>query len=251
MIPEDDRGFTLGDGLFETILSRGGLLMHAEAHLARMAAGCAVLGLPAPDASDILEEAEAALAASRLSGARAAVRVTWTAGSGGRGLDRPAILEPRLIVTAAPAPPPAGPVRLATVGIRRNASSPVSELKSLAYLDQILARREAVAAGAEDALMWSTAGTVACATAANVFWLRDGQLETPALARGVLPGIMRGRVLELTKAREVECVDVRQAQAMFLTNSLIGVREVASLDGRAFTPHAMVRDLEAALAAEL
>lgn len=251
MIPSDDRGLTLGDGLFETVLSRNGVLMHADAHLSRLAAGCLALGLPAPDCEDILEEAGAALAATGLDSGRAAVRITLTAGSGGRGLDRPAGLEPRLIVTAAPSPRPVGPVRLATVGIRRNQNSPVSGLKSLSYLDQVLARREAVARGAEDALMLNTADQIACASAANVFWVRDGRLETPALACGVLPGIMRGRILALAPAREVQAASLEGAQAVFLTNSLIGLRQVASLDGRMFAGSALLAELEAALLPEL
>ncbi len=251
MIPPDDRGLTLGDGLFETLLARSGELMHAEAHLSRLAAGCEVLDLPAPDGEEILEEAKSALAAAGLDGGRAAVRITLTAGSGGRGLDRPAALEPRLIVTAAPSARPDRPVRLATVGVRRNQRSPVSALKSLSYLDQVLARREALARGAEDALMLNTADQIACASAANVFWVRDGQLETPALTCGVLPGIMRRRVLALARVREVTTASLDGIQAMFLTNSLVGLREVSSLDGRPFAGSALVSELEAALNPEL
>lgn len=239
MIPADDRGLTLGDGLFETVLASGGRLVDWDAHLRRMAAGCVVLGLPGPDVEGARRLAEAALASAGLSADRAAVRLTLTAGSGGRGLDRPQPLVPRMFATAAPAPPPQGAARLVTAQVRRNAESPASRLKTLAYLDNVLARQEARRAGADEAVMLNTRGEVACAAAANLFWIRDGRLETPELACGVLAGIMRTRVLDAAArlgvaAREVRAPEaaLEQAQAMFLTNSLIGVRPVAAWNGR-------------------
>ena len=98
-IPHDDRGLLLGDGLFETVLAVNGVLVGLAAHLDRMTAGCAVVGLPPPDrmlAERLMREALAGMAAPR-----AAVRLTLTAGSGGRGLDRPAAPEPRLFASGA------------------------------------------------------------------------------------------------------------------------------------------------------
>ncbi|MFZ3007557.1 MAG: aminotransferase class IV, partial [Phenylobacterium sp.] len=85
MIPPDDRGLLLGDGLFETVLSRAGDLVALGEHLERMAAGCAVLGLPAPDRGEAEALMRRAVSDAGLDGARAAVRLTLTAGSGGRG----------------------------------------------------------------------------------------------------------------------------------------------------------------------
>lgn len=234
-VPHDDRGLLLGDGLFETLLARGGVLEHWEAHLARLSAGCAALGLPAPDGAAALRLCEQAVGDAGLS--RAAVRLTLTAGSGGRGLDRPAQAQVRMFATASASPPPAGPASLVTVGVRRNEHSPVSRLKTLSYLDNVLARREA--GGGAEALMLNTAGEIACAAAANLFWLRDGRLFTPALDCGVLEGIMRGQVIARARARGMAVEEVRTGRevldgvdGLFLTNSLIGVRAVATLDGR-------------------
>lgn len=252
MIPADDRGLTLGDGLFETVLAKDGALVDWDAHLSRLAQGCAVLGLPPPDEAGALRLAQAALASAGLDQARAAVRVTLTAGSGGRGLDRPTPLRPRMFATAAPATPPAGPARLTTSAVRRNADSPVSRHKTLAYLDNVLARAEAQAAGADEAVMLNTRGELACASAANLFWIREGRLETPDLACGVLAGVMRARVLAAAAELGVPAAEVRasesvlkQAEAVFLTNSLIGVREAASWNGRSFAPSALVARLAA------
>jgi branched-subunit amino acid aminotransferase/4-amino-4-deoxychorismate lyase len=254
MIPYDDRGLTLGDGLFETVLAKAGELVLFEAHLARMAAGCAVLGLPAPDLDEARRVCEHALVfPSPLAGegGRLALRLTLTAGSGGRGLDRPAEPQPRLFATSAPSPKPQGPIALTTVSVRRNEGSPASRLKTLGYLDAVLARREA---GDGEALMLNNRGEVACAAVANVFWLKDGALFTPALACGVLDGIMRGQTL--AAARELgfpinESAFPRsaldEADAVFLTNSLIGLRRVDRLDGKALGDAPQVSALAEAL----
>jgi branched-chain amino acid aminotransferase/4-amino-4-deoxychorismate lyase len=238
VIAPDDRGFTLGDGLFETVLAEDGRLQHLDAHLDRLAVGCEVLGLPAPDHAEAERRMLVALA-DGLDGTRAAVRLSLTAGAGGRGLDRPDPLRPFMVATAAPAPKPQTPARLVTSSVRRNDQSPASRLKSLAYLDNVLARAEARAAGADEALMRNTRGEVACAAAANLFWIEGGRLLTPALACGVLAGITRARVLAAARRLEIEVAEVRAApdaldtaQAIFLTISLVGLRPVESLDGR-------------------
>jgi len=250
MVPADDRGFTLGDGLFETVLARGGELVALSAHLDRLTAGCAALGLPAPDRAAAARRMRQALADAGLQDDRAAVRLTLTAGSGGRGLDRPQAPSLRLVATAAPAPKPAGPARLITARVRRNERSPASRLKSLSYLDNVLARAEARAAGADEALMLNTAGALACAAAANLFWIRDGVLFTPALDCGVLAGIARGEVLAGAGRLGLAAQEVvagpealATAEAVFLTNALIGVRPAAALDGRAWAPHPLVEKL--------
>ncbi len=249
-VPGDDRGFLLGDGLFETLLADDGRLVWFEAHAARLVAGCAELGLPAPSLSALREAAEAAVAGAGLAAARAAVRLTWTAGSGGRGLDRPDHLVPALYAGAASAPRLTHPARLATAEVRRNAGSPASRLKTLAYLDNVLARREARAAGADEALMLNTAGEVACAAAANLFWVAEGRLFTPALGCGVLAGVARAGVLKLCNDHGMAVAEVHAGpgalgacEALFLTNSLIGVRAVSRLDGRALWPHPLIERL--------
>jgi branched-subunit amino acid aminotransferase/4-amino-4-deoxychorismate lyase len=252
-VPPDDRGLLLGDGLFETLLALSGRPLFLAEHLGRLTRGCAVLGLPPPDEPIVRGAIDQALATAGLTDGRAALRLTWTAGSGGRGLDRPTSLQPRLIVMATPAPAPFEPASLAIVTVRRNAGSPASRLKTLAYLDNVLARREALAAGADEAVMLNTAGEVACAAAANLFWLADGRLRTPALDCGVLDGIARTQVLALASAAGVQSAEVRvgpealdAAQAIFLTNSLMGVRAVSRLGDRGVAPHPLVASLAAA-----
>ena len=243
MIEELDRGFTLGDGLFETVLIEGGVARELERHIDRMVAGCAVLNLPAPKRTILASTADGA------GPNRQALRLSWSAGVGGRGLDRPAALAPRLTVTLAPALRPR-PARLITaVQVRRNAHSPASRLKTLSYLDNVLAREEARAAGGDEGLMLNGEGHLACAAAANLFWIAAGRVFTPALDCGVLAGITRARLMAAHPVAEVvagrDALD--HADAVFLTNSLGGVRAVETLDGRNFAPHPLVTDLAARL----
>jgi branched-chain amino acid aminotransferase/4-amino-4-deoxychorismate lyase len=237
-IPSDDRGFTLGHGLFETILADHGRLALFEPHVARLSRACVPLGLPVPDAEALKAAALQALSDADLLGARAAVRLTWSAGSGGRGLDAPAEPAPRLVATAAPAPARTTPLRLSLSSVRRNESSPTARFKTLSYIDNVVARAEARARGADEALMLNLKGQLACAAAANLFWTRGLRLYTPELDCGVLDGIIRARVIEAALAHGVVVQEVAarkfvllRAGAVFLTNSLIGAAPVASLDG--------------------
>jgi branched-chain amino acid aminotransferase/4-amino-4-deoxychorismate lyase len=248
--PWDDRGLLLGDGLFETMLWTDGGLPALDAHLARMAAGCETLGLPPLDAQAARDLCLAAPRQAGLEGVRAVVRLTLTAGSGGRGLDRPADVAPRLAASAAAAPVIATPADLALVAVRRNEGSPASRLKTLSYLDNVLARAQARAVGADEAVMRNNHGDLACASAANLFWVLDGRLFTPALHCGVLGGIARARVLDLARGLDVEVHEVATgaealdaAEAVFLTNSLIGVRPVRRFEAETFGPHALVERL--------
>ena len=245
-IPPDDRGLLLGDGLFETILAQAGRLDHFEAHIVRMISGCAVIGLKPPGVEAARRAAMDALEAAGLIAGRAAVRLTLTAGSG-RGPERPEGATPRLFASASAAMPAKGPVSLVTVAIRRNETSPTSRLKSLAYLDNVLARREARRLGADEALMLNSRGELACAAVANLFWISGDRLFTPALECGVLDGIMRGRVLRAAAALGVEALQVRAplevlqgAEGAFVTNSLIGLGRVLKIDDRAMPAHPMV-----------
>jgi branched-chain amino acid aminotransferase len=131
----------------------------------------------------------------------------------------------------------------AIVTIRRNEGSPLSRMKSLAYLDNVLAAGEAAASQAEEAILLNNAGRVAGAARANLFAVIAGRLVTPPLSDGVLPGIARRVVLELAKASAIPAeeaslspADLLGAREIFLTNSLFEIRAVGRLDGRDLDP---------------
>jgi branched-chain amino acid aminotransferase/4-amino-4-deoxychorismate lyase len=239
-VPPDDRGLLLGDGLFETMLAIDGVLPHLPAHLGRMAAGCAVLNLPFERG-----EAERVCRATVPAEGRFAIRLTLTAGSGGRGLDRPAAPVPRLFATAAPSASPTTPAILIVAETRRNEGSPAARLKTLSYLDNVLARAEARAAGADEAVMLNNRGEVAGASATNLFWIEGERLFTPRLDCGVLAGITRARLIASRPVEEVAAglKALERADAIVLTNSLIGARSVSRLGGRTFGEHPVVEEL--------
>jgi len=250
-----DRGFLLGDGLFETMLALHGHPVFADAHMLRLKAGAELIGLPLPYAPDFIEAAcIEILEANGLDTApRASLRVTVTRGPGPRGLALPPEPRPTVLVTCAAAGAPPARLSLATAMPRRNPWSPSARLKALPYLDNLLAKEEAREKGADDALMLSTNGTIACASAANIFLWEDGKLVTPSGNCGILPGITRAALLELApeigiEIAEEEILPARLAHisGAFVTNSLMGLVPVNRIDGRDIPAHPMTARLAAA-----
>jgi branched-chain amino acid aminotransferase len=232
-----DRGLTLGDGLFETLLIVGGKPFRLDDHLDRMLASAEVLRLPISRAEITVPINDLAERAPR---GAAVIRITVTRGSGPRGLRLPPHPQPTIFATAAPwqIEPALRSARLATASIRRNRHSPLSRLKTLAYLDNILALQEALERGADDALILNTDDHVACASTANLFVIRGADLLTPPLHDGVLAGVTRKLVLQFgatlgLNAREasIGVDDLHAADAVFLTNSVSLVTLVTALDG--------------------
>lgn len=227
-----DRGFTLGDGLFETIKVSHGQPRHLDGHLRRLGDGAAILRLTLPSIDDLTLAIARVIAANDLE--HGTLRLTVSRGPGQRGLLPPTPTIPTLLITAGPLPaalPPAHAVIATTV--RRNAHSPLSRCKSLSYLDNILARMEAADSGADDAVLLNTDGLVAETTIANLFMVgADGILVTPPLSDGALPGIRRSELLRSMVAleRSIGADDLRAAREVFLTNAL-SVRPMVTLDG--------------------
>lgn len=230
-----DRGFTLGDGLFETVRVAGGRPRHLARHLARLRQGAEILAIPL--AAGAAERAvDGLLAAAGLSAG--ILRLTVTRGEGPRGLLPPPHPSPTILATLSPWEALPAQTRLAVATVtRRNEHSPLSRIKSLNMLDNVLARAEAAAAGADEALLLNTAGRVAEAAAANLFALIDGAIVTPPVAEGALPGIARALAMaELAVVeRPLALADLRRASGILLTSSL-GVRAVSALDGRPLPP---------------
>jgi branched-chain amino acid aminotransferase len=232
-----DRGFLLADGLFETIKVTGGTVWHLGRHLTRLRAGAELLGLPVPfgDAA-IGDGIFGLLAANQLRDA--AVRLSLSAGVGPRGLMRPSPPRPVTMLSAAELMGPLSPARLVVArSTRRNEHSPLSRIKALGYGDQILARREAAARGADDAILLNGAGEIAGASVANLL-LHDGaRWLTPPVAGGALPGIGRGMLIEagLVQEQTLFPEDLNSAVQLLLINSL-AEREVTEAENMVFIP---------------
>lgn len=245
-VEPDDRGLAYGDGLFETMRVHRGEVPWFEAHWARLAHGALRLGLPLPDQAQVRDEA-----ASLFGGDRGGVlRLQVTRGSGGRGYAPPPHPVPTWILSchALPAPIPGG-LRLCWCGTRLAIQPALAGLKHCNRLEQVLARRECQAAGADEGLMQDTDGGVVAATSANLFVLRAGTWTTPRVDRCGVAGICRAHLLTALQAREarVSSQDVEDADSVFLCNAVRGILAVARIGARVFEPHPAVDEARRAL----
>jgi branched-subunit amino acid aminotransferase/4-amino-4-deoxychorismate lyase len=237
-LPLSDRGLLLADGLFETVLLKEGRLQLLEDHLERWRCSAELLAMaPPPNQTLILPLVAEAIARSGIR--TGALRLNWSRGSGGRGLDLPAPAQAApahrfWLQLTATAPQFEAVTTWISRQERRNAASRLSRCKSFAYATQVQARREAQAAGADDALLLSSHGGLCCGSAANLLVLRQGRWITPPLASGCLPGVMRGRALHLGHADEgpLEPGDLKTCEGAVLINSL-GCRPIQRCDGNA------------------
>lgn len=243
-IAPSDRGFTLGDGIFETIKAMGGTPLRLDAHLARLRRGASLIGMPLPRVDFAAALAET-LAANDL--ADGALRLTLSRGPAPRGVLPPREPQTTLLITAGPLPP-TGPIRLVIARVtRRNEFSPLCGIKSLNYLDNILARQEAAGRGADDALLLNTQGRIAETSTANIFVVKDGALVTPPLKDGALPGILRAELLKLGAVEQpLVPADIARAREMFVTTSL-GIRSVDEVEERPLGDFSVAQDMRAKL----
>ncbi|MFP8952942.1 aminotransferase class IV [Natrialbaceae archaeon A-arb3/5] len=256
----DDRGFRYGDAAFETMRAYGGRIFTWGRHVDRLERTCEALSLEhGLSADELRARIDETLAANDL--ADAYVRLSITRGvQPGKLTPQPAV-EPTVIVYVKPlsrgglASEPVWdkPAVVQTVETRRVPDESISaDAKTHNYLAGILARAELAASGgqedepdeidparpADEALMCDHDGNVAEGATSNLFFVRDGELHTPATDGSVLPGITRELVLELaaedgvsTREGTYEPADVREADEAFLTNRTWELRPVASLDG--------------------
>lgn len=239
-----DRGFLYGDGLFETMRAYSGRVFRLGQHYQRVAAASERIGL-----GFSTPQADVAAAVAELLGRNglqdAYVRLTVSRGEG-LGMEPP---EPAAATVAIIARPLSLPdARLyregAAVTLLGPASGPaLAALKSLSYLDRLLARRAARQAGTDDAVLTNSAGHLTEASSSNVFLVKDGVLCTPALECGLLAGITRQAVLEVADeigmpAREGEftAANLLAADECFLTNSIAEILPVTRVGDRPVGP---------------
>ncbi len=241
-----DRGLTLGDGVFETILVQDHRAIWRDEHLARMMHSAEALGIACP--SDEIDEAISVLL-DQAGQETSVLRLTLSRGVTTRGLSGNA-KRPTLVATLDHFDESLmfKPALLITSSVRRNHGSPASRMKTLSYIDNILAAREAQNCSVDDAVMLNTDGDVACTTMANIFMLKGETLHTPHLGSGALPGIARAKLLSIwpVTERSITRAELIDADSVFTTNSLRLLRPILSLDGHA-VPQAALKKYEASL----
>lgn len=256
-ISAQDRGLHYGDGVFETLAVRGGVPLLWDRHMQRLNAGCARLGITPPDSA--LLEAEARWVCTHDSGgaAQGVLKIIITRGAGARGY-RVATPAPVTRIMAL-YPWPSWPeefahhgVRVCVCATRLGINPALAGIKHLNRLEQVLARNEWSDADIAEGLMLDTAGAVIEGTTSNVFVVRDGKLYTPDVARCGIAGIVRGLIMELAGEWSLECAiigltlsDVKNADEVFLCNSLIGVWPVREIEGASFAAGPLTRRIAA------
>jgi len=265
-LPLSDRGLQLADGVFETVLIRGGEPQLLQAHHARWRDGATTLGMAPPPSLEVLGpllreaiqrgglDGHSATASSRNTTERhGALRLNWSRdGAAGRGIQVPAG-EPdpalhRFWLTLSAHQPSFAAVRTwISRHERRNATSRLSHCKTYAYGQAIQARREAIEHGADEGLLLSTTGELCCGSTANLLVQRQGQWLTPPLSSGCLPGVMRAQLLELGLAQEATIhAQPEPGDCWLLINSL-DCRVVSAVDRHALTTTTQAEELWGAL----
>lgn len=236
-----DRSFLYGDGLFETIRVYGGRPFLWAEHLRRLHEGADFLNIRIPHTDAELAAAVGELVRRNVL-PESTLRLHLTRGVGPRGYSPAAADAPALVMTlhGAEKHSPDRPVRwrLITSSFRLPAGDPLTSFKTANKLVQVLARAEAEARGANEALLLNTAGHVTEATGSNVFWIENGTVCTPPLSAGLLAGVTRGHVLHLarqlglpTEERDCQPGELLAAQGVFLTNSHHEIQPAVCLDG--------------------
>jgi len=248
----DDRIF-LGEGLFETLKVASGKPCCAYLHWQRLGNSAGQLGIPFDLAyEDWLEHLTQQVKRDNLY--HGGIKAILSGGSAPRGLAAQSQVS-QLILQTFNYTVHNHPIRLISVPWLRDAANPVYQLKSVNYLEAIIARRQALLLNADDALFFNSQHHATETTCANFFLIKQNQLVTPLLIDGVLPGITRTRLLQLCEQQGISCEQtsitkamIEDADAAFVTNSLQSIRAVFSLDDLVFSvEHPLIKQLIALL----
>ena len=237
-ISRGDRGFLIGDGAFETMLIRKGVPVFLGQHLKRLAAGLSALHISSPVLEGIDTVFRELAHRNGLINDDASGRLTVTRGTAGRGLasakaEATTILPTIFASVASTKSNQTKPLALHITERLRDERFFYSGFKAISgYAENQAARFEAEAAGADEGVMVNLDGRIACAATANIFIIDDnGTVITPPISEGAMPGVTRDNIINLAKSSKISFVEapltmscLRSAKAIFLSNSLIGIR---------------------------
>lgn len=247
---KDDRIY-LGEGLFETLRVTRSKPCFAPLHWQRLSHAAQELGIPFDLSLDDWQECLIAQI-KRDNLYHGGIKAILSGGSAPRGLAEQGQVS-QLMFQTFNYSIHKHPVRLVSVPWLRDGANPIYQLKSVNYLEAIIARRNVLGDGADDALFYNTLHHATETTCANLFLIKKNTLLTPPLKDGVLPGIIRSCLFSIALQRDISCLErsitkdmIEKADAMFITNSLQGIRFVLSLDHIVFDlTHPLLEQLAA------
>jgi branched-chain amino acid aminotransferase len=241
-----DHGFLYGDGIYETMRVYDRVIFMLDEHLQRLCRSASLIGLTIPlDADGLKIAVYETLIANALRNAY--VRLTISRGQGELGLDPDLCPQPTIAIIAQElkAYPKAyyeNGISLIIPNTRRNLKEAVNpRIKSLNFLNNILAKIEAKREGAYEAVMLNAQGKLTEGTICNLFFYKDGMVCTPSLACGILDGITRGIIIELAgreglsvKEGAFTRADLYSAEEVFVTNTTMEVMPVSKVDSQQY-----------------
>jgi branched-chain amino acid aminotransferase len=229
-----DHGFTVADGVFETLLVLDGQVFARDLHLTRLAKSASGLGIALPEVSklnlaiDQVLDAHQAMDFGRL-------RLTVTSGSGPLGSER-SNAKPTLVVTISAQDKWPESTSALLVPWTRNEDSPLAGLKTTSYAENAFALEAAKSRGFSEALYCDTSKRLSEGTGSNVFLVSNGVVVTPSDASGLLRGVTRDLVIKWAgesgieiEQRDVSSAELWEAQELFLTSSTRDVLPIANL----------------------
>ncbi|MEN9309566.1 MAG: hypothetical protein RL173_3498 [Fibrobacterota bacterium] len=239
-----DHGFLYGDGVFEGIRAYHGKVFRLEAHIVRLYESAKAIGLTIPVTPE--EMSNIVVESCRRNGiANGYIRLVVSRGVGDLGLNPYLCPKASVICIAAtiqlyPAALYESGLDIVTVATPRNHPEALNpRIKSLNYLNNIMAKMEAIRAGVQEAIMLNLQGYVAECTGDNIFIFRNGKLVTPPATEGALEGITRNAVIDLARKQGLEVreermsrFDIYTADEMFLTGTGAELIPVVKVDGR-------------------
>lgn len=252
-----DRGYLYGDGLFETMLVKRGIPFRWDSHMRRLEQGAEFLSICIPFKGSQLREFAARLISENQT-TDALLRLSVSRGVGPRGYSPRGANTPFVSMSIHPWQHDLRALakwNLVTSRVRLPANETLALVKHANKLPQVLARAQADQAGADEALLTNTDGELVEGASSNLFWIQKGAICTPPLAAGILSGVTRAVVNELSTAlrlpfREVATnqKELLNAEGVFLSLSSYGIVEAVSLDGTTLPHHPFTRLLHAAYA---
>jgi len=236
-----DRAFLYGDGLFETVRVLNGQLFCWEQHLKRLQQGAKFLKIKLPLSPTKLHAFALKLIAKNKM-PDCLMRLTLSRGIGAPGYTPKSARQPTLVMSLRPAPkitPKTPQWKLVISSFRLPANDPLAAFKTCNKLPQVLARAEADAAGADEALLLNTDGFVVEGASSNLFWIKRNIIYTPPLTAGILPGVTRSIVFGLAaklripfREKNIRPKELTQTDGIFLSLSSFGIVEAKSLNGK-------------------
>ena len=239
-----DHGLLYGDGVFEGIRAYDGVIFRFQEHLERLYSSAKSIKLQIPLTPEAMTKA--VVETIKRNGLKDAyIRLVVTRGMGDLGVDPRKCKTPSVIIIVEPVDPAFGAlakqrgISVIVSSVRRDTvDATTHEIKSLNYLNSVLAKLEAVDAGADDALMLDHNGFVSEATTTNLFIVKRGEIFTPPSTAGILPGVTRRRIIKLGRQlgytvleKGLTPYDVTNADEAFLTGTLSEIVPLVKVKG--------------------